>query len=204
MTFKIRVYEIIRRLFNKNLTYVPTRQIISETGGHRPRVYRALRYLEKQGVIERQSRQSGWRPAVLASCIYGALLRSYRLSHKFVQTDNIARQLNQNPRVIRGELSKLELAQIVQRHNQRGGWQPVRQPKPPANQEIILTLEDLFLRYRKPLKTKQIARQLKITERHARRLLADYEQRGLVARAGQRLGWQLLSPSATGLMLVAQ
>jgi DNA-binding IscR family transcriptional regulator len=201
--YKIRVYETLRRLFNENLSYVPTHKIIAALGGNTRRIYRALEYLESKNIIERRSKRGGWRPAVLASCIYGALLHAYRLSHEFVQTEIIARHLNQNPRIIRGELSKLEQARVVHRHNQRGGWQPARQPQAPTSEQIILTLEDLFIKQQKPQSTETIAKRLRISERHARRLLADYERQGVVARASRRGGWQLLSPSADRLMMVA-
>lgn len=187
--FKIRVYERLRHLYNRRYQYVSTRCLMSEMSiGYWP-IYRALKSLEAAGIIQRKSRQSGWRPTILASSVYGNLLINFRNTRDYIPTDVIATWLDTNTRTIRGELTKLEAAGIVQRHGDRGGWRPVRNITT-AGDTIVDTIHILHRKAKTHIDTNTIAAELRITPRHARRLLSSYEQQGIITRKGQRLGWQ--------------
>ena len=189
--YKIRTYETLRRLYKNNyLRHVETRVIVRAMGKGYYKTYRALSRLEDEGIIERKSRQSGWRPCIRASAVYGKLLEAYRISHDFVPTDILTIRLNWNPRLIRAELTTLESAGLVRRCGSRGGWKPYRatRPEPAATDIILSTLRRLHTEQRDYIPTSRIAAALDVTPRHARRLLAAHEPHR-VRRSSPRSGW---------------
>lgn len=187
---KINVYRAVARLYNRRFDYIPTSRIVEEVGGSYYRVYRALRQLEAEGVVQRKSRQSGWRPAVLMMCVYNTLQQLFRRAHTFIPTNAIAIHLNHNERHIRMELAPLERAGLIYRESPRGGWQPVRAlPRQSARDKILAALKDLYRKFRQAVPTRLIAETLDITARHARRILSDLARRAQVKRPSPRAGW---------------
>lgn len=191
--FKIRVYEQLRSIYNKNLGYTSTSKIVRLMGQGYYKTYRALRALEADGIIQRKSSHSGWRPAPLTAASYGILLSSYRRSHDYVSAQTVGIQLNTNDRIIRQEMVKLENAGIVTRSGHRGGWKPIRQPEPTAVEQLVDTLHHLYDQYHQAIPTKAIANALDIHPGHARRYLKKYHQQGIIQRAGYHTGWQPIS-----------
>lgn len=187
--YKVQLYEQLRLLYNKNLRYTPTSKIVAAMGQGYYKTYRALRSLEKDGVIERKSPHSGWRPTPLAAAAYGILLRNYRRAHDFISAQTIGIQLNTNDRTIREEFVKLEKAGIVKRSGSRGGWKPVRQPEPTAVAKLIDTLHNLYEQHQHTIPTKAVAEVLGIHPSHARRHLNAYHQQGIIQRTGYFSGW---------------
>lgn len=187
--YKVLVYEQLRTRYNKRLLYTPTQDIVDAMGQGYYRTYRALRSLEEDGVVQRKSSHSGWRPAPLGSATYGVLLRNYRRAHDFISAQTIGIQLNTNDRIIREELVKLETAGIVTRSGSRGGWKPVRTTPPPAVTQIILVLNTLYDRYERTITTNDIATELDVHPSHARRHLAAYSEQGIIQRTGYFSGW---------------
>lgn len=185
--YKVRVYETLLRFFRKTLTYMPTRKIVDEMGHGYYRTYRALRTLESDGLVLRKSRQSGWRPTLMTSGIYQKLLQIYRRTHLPVPSEALAIHMKYTTRHIRYQLTELENAGIVHRNSPRTGWQPSRVTEPPAHDRIIDTLHDLYSEG--TVTTRAIADKLKITTRHARRLLAYFEHQQIITRPSPRRGW---------------
>ena len=187
--FKVRVYERLRHLYNRNMQYVSTARLMADMNtGYWP-IYRALKSLETDGTVQRRSRQSGWRPTLLGACVYGNLLTNYRNTRDYVPTETIALYLDTNDRTIRGELVVLEKAGLVHRKGSRSGWKPIRDITLP-NDKLVDTVHDLHRKIKSHIDTNTIAKELSITPRHARRLLTHYEQQGIITRNGQRGGWQ--------------
>lgn len=187
--YKILVYEKLRNLYNKRLLHVPTATIVETMGQGYYRTYRALRSLEDDGVVQRKSAQSGWRPAPLGSATYGVLLRNYRRAHDFISAQTVGIQLNTNDRIIREELVKLESAGIVIRNGSRGGWKPVRTIEQPAVNKIVDTLYDLYDKYDRAIQTIDIAHALDVHPSHARRHLASFAEQGIIQRTGYFSGY---------------
>lgn len=188
--YRVQVYEKLRQLYKRQLLHIPTSRMVDAMGQGYYRTYRALRALEKQGVISRKSSHSGWRPALMASAAYGVLLSSYRRAHDFIPTNTIAIQLNTNPRIIRGELAMLETAGIVLRSGDRGGWKPVRQQPTTALEKIMDTLHTLAQQQHEHIPTKTIAQELDVHPSYVRRQLSLWEADGIVSRTSPRSGWQ--------------
>ncbi|PSN79605.1 hypothetical protein C8B47_10735 [filamentous cyanobacterium CCP4] len=192
--YKIKVYEQLRTIYNKNLGYTPTKTLVIAMGNSYYKTYRALRELEDDGIIQRKSPHSGWRPSPLTAATYGILLRSYRRSHDFVSAQTVGVQLNTNDRIIRQEMVKLENAGIVTRSGHRGGWKPIRiQPEPTAVDKLLTTLHQLYDKSNQSVSTKSIAKALDVHPSHARRYLSKYHKQGIIQRAGYHTGWQPLS-----------
>ena len=187
--YKIRVYETLRTLYNKRLLYISTNRIVDTMGQGYYRTYRALRTLEKDGIVQRKSSHSGWRPTPLAAASYGVLLRNYRKAHDYISAQTIGIQLNTNDRTIREELVKLENAGIVTRSGRRGGWKPIRQYPTSAVEQLIDTLNNLYDQHGHTIPTNAIAAALDVHPSHARRHLAHYHQQGIIKRTGYFSGW---------------
>lgn len=187
--YKVLLYEQLRTLYDKRLLYIPTSRIVDAMGQGYYRTYRALRSLEQDGVVQRKSSHSGWRPAPLAAATYGTLLRNYRRAHDYISAQTIGIQLNTNDRIIREELVKLETAGIVLRHGSRGGWKPVRTIPPTAIEQLIETLNDLYDHHHTNITTNAIAAALDVHPSHARRHLATFAQQGSIQRTGYFSGW---------------
>ncbi|MGJ3241175.1 MAG: hypothetical protein ACFE0Q_20865 [Anaerolineae bacterium] len=187
MTYKTRVYETLRIMYNNRFLYVSTNAIVERMGQGYYRTYRALRALEADGIVQRKSPHSGWRPTLMASGVYNVLLRTYRRSHDYIPTRTIAIQLNTNDRIIRDELYKLEQAGIIERLASRGGWKPARHTPPTAREQLLATLRDLH--HSAPVPTRAIADTLGIHPAYCRKLLNHYVMSGRAERAGYFAGW---------------
>ncbi len=189
-SFKIRVYETLRHLYNKRIDYISTKRLVKEMRVGYYRVYRALKTLERDGAAQRKSRQSGWRPTLLVSAVYGSILTKYRRYRTYIPTNDIAHYINQNPRTVRTMLNILEDANIVYRQGKRSGWKPIRDTPTTAIKKILDTISALYNHNDHFVTTNNIASHLNITPRHTRRLLYHYEQQGSLIRLGKRGGWK--------------
>jgi Mn-dependent DtxR family transcriptional regulator len=173
---------------------VPTMVLAEELRVSQWLVWWVLRDLAKAGIVSlergRRFNQIAWRPVIFPAAVYRTLTQKYRLSREYISTLSVAAALGKHERMVQYELVRLERAGVVERLGERGGWKPVRSFRQPARMKLLDALVTLYRREGNYLPAQVVAEALGITERHTRRLLADYEARGLVERRGRRGGWK--------------
>lgn len=187
--FHIRVYETLTARYDRRYLPVKTKTIAAELYAPYRRTLRALRKLERTGLVTRKSERGGWKPSVMAAAVYRALLTAYRRSHDYVATTAVAVALNTDDGWCRQYLRKLESAGLVERRNYYSGWRPIRSAPTPAAAQITLLLEDMHYRRGEAIHTNELADILSVNPRYARHLLAQAESNRAISRHSPRGGW---------------